>query len=578
MKKSILLMLPFALGLAACSGTSPLSKGNIITPKFMERNFVNLDSFEHVKNEYEIDKVVEIGDYSLGGYVSADHKDWLVMTDSEGKEAVYSQLGNKFVTPFVESFDFLYVDYVDVDLADDIAFLEYATYDDDTGETWTWHVVDELGNEPFTAVSTESGSYVEVTGRTLDVYERSGQEFFVAFLQGYNEYIFEPQFAVYNIDGSVARKGAYSEYVEQVGAAASYGYAETMEDYGHPELAPVYSYTATGGVRISMFNNKESKFVSSFEIPAGAYGFAAGDFYLFQEFNVVEERATEYDFFDGGDKVNVTTYKINYTNGNKETLDTKIVFGMAESLRDEKGLFKYALAEEARVIRDDKTLENTRFAFMLDENLNVVADVTGINFFDLVRIDNDHYFDEITYIMYNGSLEEIAFLPNYEEIESNGVVFSTPEGYYGLYSFDGKVVLQAKFNYLFEIENGIYYCGDDKGEYFYKVENDAATLVKGYDFETYTFAGYYDPFYTCVVYAYETEEGPEYKYFNMVTCQEFEQYEPAEGDTIVGSLGYAYAMGETMVSVSYLLKHADDSLFLVQYTLKATWAYPEIAE
>jgi hypothetical protein len=585
MKKSILLMLPFALGLAACSGTSPLSKGNIITPKFMERNFVNTRAPEFVKNEYEVDKKVEIGAYNFEGYVTyAKHADWLVFSDAEGKEAVYSQILNKFVTPFYDGgFGFMYIDLVDAELGgEDIAFLEYAFDDDETGETWTNYVVDELGNEPFTAVSSPSTEYIEVTGRALEDYERSGQEVFVAFLTGYDATLFEPQFAVYNIDGSISRKGTYSEWIEQSGAAASYGYAQTnLADFGHPELALVQSHALGGGVRFSVYNNQESKFVSSFEVPTGASFFPVGDFFLAQEFNALEERATDYDFYDvdTATKYNVTTYKYNYTNGNKETLDTKILFGHPDQLYDEKGVYKYALAEEARVIRDDKTLENTEFAFVLDESLNVVADVTGINFFDLERIDNDHYFDPITNIMYNGSLEEIAYLPNVEEIESNAIVFSTPEGFYGLYSFDGKVLLQAKYTFLFEIEAGMYYCGDEyKAEYFVKVENGAASVVKEFDLDTYTWAGYYDPFYTCVAYAYETEEGTEYVYYNMVTGQEFEAFELADDDTPLYNMGYSYMMGQTRVAYGYLCEHADGSLFLVQYTLAATYAFPTIAE
>ena len=129
-------MLPFALGLAACSGGSPLNKGDIITPKFMERNFRDAMTPEYDEVNVELDKIVEVGEYTLSGYVSSSHKDWLAFEDAEGKTAIFSQSLGKFITDF-DNYDMIYVDYVDIGLADDIAFLELSKYDDESGETWT---------------------------------------------------------------------------------------------------------------------------------------------------------------------------------------------------------------------------------------------------------------------------------------------------------------------------------------------------------------------------------------------------------------------------------------------------------
>ena len=583
MKKSILLMLPFALGLAACSGGSPLDKGNIITPKFMERNFRKADQPELVGTEYEVEKVIEIGDYSFGGYIDSSYKNAVVFEDADGKVGIFSQSLGKFVTPFVE-LEEAYVDVVDVGTGVNVGFVEYSTFDDESEETWTWTVVDELGNQPFTPVSIEAGSYMEVGGRLLSATEKTGQEFFIAFMESYGGgYSFEPQFAVYNLDGSISRKGAYSEYVEKEGEPASIGYTDTMEAYGHPELARVQT-TTTNGTRYSFYNTNEKKFVSSFEILKSAKKFTAGDFYVFQEVNEVEERATEYNYYAGGKKYNVTTTKINYTNGNKETLDSKVLFVNAVNpveVVDEKGVVKYAYYENVQVIRDDRTLENQKYGFMLDEGLNVAADITGIKWASLERIDNDHYFDATTDIMYDGKLNEVAYLPQANSVDKNGAIFTSREGVYGMYSLDGKVILPAKYAGIVATgyEN-IYLAAGEKDLSFVKVENGAASVIKSFSYEQYEAAGWYDPFRTKFVFSDISLETPENVFFNVADGQEFTPFEPAEGETVLGNMGAnIYVLGGlTRVYQTLLVQKADGSLYGVRYMSSMTAEFPTFAE
>lgn len=582
MKKSILLMLPFALGLAACSGGSPLDKGNIITPKFMERNFRKAGQPELVGTEYEVEKVIEIGDYSIGGYIDSSYKNAVIFQDADGKSGIFSQSLGKFVTPFVE-LEEAYVDVVDVNTGADVGFVEYSTFDDESEETWTWTVVDELGNQPFTPISLDAGTYIGVYGRALEANERTGQEFFVAFMESYGGYSFEPQFAVYNLDGSISRKGAYSEYAEKEGDPASIGYTDTMEAYGHPELARVQTSTANG-IRYSFYNTTEKKFVSSFEILKNAKRFAAGDFYVFQEINEVEERATEYDYYAGGKKYNVTTTKINYTNGNKETLDSKVLFVNAVNpveVVDEKGVVKYAYYENVQVIRDDRTLENQRYGFMLDESLNVAADITGIKWASLQRIDNDHYFDATTDIMYDGKLNEVAYLPQSLDVDKNGAVFMTKEDLYGMYSLDGKVILPAKYAAIgvTGYEN-IYYAVGAKDISFVKVENGAASVIKSFSFEQYEIAGWFDQFHTIFVFEDISLETPENVFFKVADGQEYEPFAAAEGETVLGHMGQNIPVlgGLTRVYQTLLVQKADGSLYGVRSMASLKAEFPTFAE
>lgn len=455
MKKSILLMLPFAMGLAACSGGSPLDKGNIINEAFMERNFG--DYVDVTKEKKVLEKVsIDLGE---GFDIVTRVESWFITSDGAGKFGAYNAITNKYevapgeytlVGSATQPFSVLYAGF------SSMFFLTYVT---EEGEVATRHVVDPSGVEVF-AMETDLDYEVAYGKKGVSLYnsyfsdyEREGNEYEVIFAYSYFS-LEEGQFAVYNLDGSISRKGKLSEYAAAVGSVYWGMEYESMAEYGHPEISMAVTESSTGAERYAFYNSKEGKFICSVEMPAVEASFIAGDYFVGQYRTLVEERATTYDYFDGTDKYNVHTVRFNYTNGAKEELESKVIFADAvyptETYVDEKGVSKYAYFNDVRVIGSDKALEPTHYGFILDEKAEVAADVTGIEFDSLEKYGDQYFLVEdlgdygYALHVYDGKLNEVAYIPY---VDASGHVFQDDTGY-GLVGYDGKVLLQATASYI----------------------------------------------------------------------------------------------------------------------------------
>lgn len=435
-------MLPFAMGLAACSGGSPLDKGNIITEAFMERNFADEIDFEY--EEKVLEKVsVDFGE-GMSYYGKA--ASWVLTTDGATKLGAYSILDNKY---HVEPGEHLISVQYALD-ADDEPCIPYLVYDTEEEEKVTRHYVDESGTEVFTmkadldAEAHYGEPSVSLYFRYLEETEREGSEYYVVY--AFSNFALEEHcFATYTLEGSVSRKGRVSEFVPAVGSY--YGYINSMAKYGHPELYLVESQTTGSGKRYAFFSSKEGKYVSSFEIPVNGRVFVSGDYYVVQYKTEVEERATSYDFYQSKNKYDLHTFRINYTNGAKEEIESKFNFADAtnvKSYKDEKGVVRYTYFEKVKLINSDKSLDPENYGFLLDEKAEIAADVSGIKF-DKLSKEGNYYVavsevstDVYTLRVYDGKLNEVAYFPN---VDATGHIFQGEIGF-GLVGHDGKVLLQ----------------------------------------------------------------------------------------------------------------------------------------
>ena len=181
--------------------------------------------------------------------------------------------------------------------------------------------------------------------------------------------------------------------------------------------------------------------------------YVAGDYFVYQEINEVEERATDYDLYVGGTKYNVNTYRINYTNGAREDFDTRNLVvrhheeaGM-RSLFDDKGVRRYEYFEDVQYIKDDKTLEPRRYGLVLNDKMETVADVSGVSLSTILKVADGKYVDYMNGIIYNNNLEEISNVD---------VIIHGEYGSYGLVNFDGKVVLAPTAQQIDDLDNGYF--------------------------------------------------------------------------------------------------------------------------
>ena len=478
MKKAILFTLPLAMLVAACGGGNEgINKGNIFTAEFMEANkTVMLSQDPYVANyEIGVDEKVSLGsnvtvtnDGSNPGLVD--------ITNSDSKTAKFSLVAGKIIAPFgYGSFS----PEIHSVASHDFKVYKFTTT---SGTTTTYYMIDEYGNELYRGDKAAPAPIL----RTLTKEERkSSQEFvrvIIASDAGTNEFI-------YNVDGSLSRSGAFAPDHAQ-GETLGYLVQNSMKDYGHEDV--VYTHAQHNNADRYYFRDiKANKSITSIEVPNGSVRFFAGDYLIYQYSVELEERATSYSFFyvDGGGqhKKNLETYRVNYMTGAKERLERNFLFGNQTDYFSSDKVKRFELVD-AQLIREDRSLEPDSREYFVNDNCEMIADVSGVNFRSLI-VSNGKYISN-TGVVYNEKLEEVNYIPGLSTaIDPDCHVF-IENGFYGICDYDAKVLEAAKNTAAARLLKGVYTLRDSISYRTVKLEgNSVLSVVGSFNYETYTEGG-----------------------------------------------------------------------------------------
>ena len=482
-------MLPVALTLAACSG-SKLSKGSVFGEAFMKNNF-EPEFSESVEEKAYQKFELALGEGNTVVGLHDSHEELLKVQNAEGKIAFYHLGLNKYVTPFNDDENLSVVPApIDGTANSSIKFFVSKTV---VEEKTRCSVVDERGE----VVLEGEGSGVVADAKFLDKFERADKEVVeVKLVLGAK--IENTRYLYYNIDHSLKESLTYSEYLERKGGYADGGVS--LAAYGHKDLREINTPATTSNRKV-IYSTKEHKAVASFLVPknGAAASFRVGDFYVCQEIRTVEDRATDYDFFypmgntQNDKKYKVETYRINYTNGSREELSTKYVFGLSainenNQYFNDKGVYAYQSITNVRLIKDDKTLDPVVYDLFFNDKAEVVADVTGIAD-DLVNIKNfDGKYVAESGKVYDAQMGELAYINGLQANDDKNRRIFQDGAYEGLANHDGKIVLPAAALDIKATAAETYRADYDKEVAVLKYNEDGSvSTLNTIDKETFTY-------------------------------------------------------------------------------------------
>ena len=511
MKKHILVLLPFALTITGCSGG--LKKGSIFNEKFMKRNTLpEIIS----KQTFEAEKDVSL-DIEAGASVDSVDEDLVGLT-KDGNTAWYNLSTNKMVVPFGK-YDNIGYGYTDSSNMDGRFFYTEKEVD---GKN-ILDVYDEFANHLYSGEKDPLG-VIEFDDRVLE-YHKEDERFHV------NIYVNQHTVAhaIYNVDLTLKEVISPEDYAK----AHPYSDGFTGELYGHPELELTGS-SINGETRYVFFNTKKGKTVSSFTVPDIATSLIlCGDYFIYQIEKRVDERATKFDFFDGTNKFILETYRAKITNGKVSKIKTNFVLskctGTVKTLFNEKGVYKYIYAPQARQIDKNKLLSNEKRNVILDAKLNVVANLEGINFTGLEQYGDYYRIDKT---VYDSKMKEVGQLHNMYGGYPHAIKINNQ---YGLVDHVGKVLVEPNYDSLTKVARSeeVYLLKKGNEWSYYRItDDDKAELITkisldDYDNPTSTGASAYD---------YIVRKSDSKKFlFNKLTGQLTDAFELQTGDTPISN-------------------------------------------
>ena len=573
MKKSLLFMLPCALALASCSG-SKLDKGSIFNETFMKKNFTPEYSLSTVKND-----ILNVSNISFDfDTATADSQaSWLVHVVKDGKAGLFNASNNSM---FVAPAEGQTIEVVGVNVTMAMTyFVVVKTTNTETLKNYV-KVIDELGNVLYDG----EGQGAVISGSMINKDQRVDKEVVRFKVSPYGASTpIDAVFAYYGIDGALLKRGSAKDYTP--GAGEVFIEESNLKAYGHPELSlirsavqtSVYDYETDNyvykvvGTRYTVHNNEKHEYVTSFVIPTNAVKISVGTYIVCQEKNLLEERATDFDLFLDGNKYDIETYRINLLDGKKDNIDSRFYFadtslGNAKSLYNDKGIYEYYYMPDLRMIKDNKVLEPEYYGYIFNEKLEVLADITGINFANLKQY-GDRYLDRANGVVYDAHLHEVGAV----QANSTNIITDTKYGTKGLVGLDGKILLPATASSITEFDSnrGIYYVSGSTSS-LVQVDNENNSIKTLADLTKYKYDGYS---YSNGTKILSDEDGNKYV-LDIYTGEIIDDFKPAETDTVVFDVKSTISYGLASV-YNKIYRRSDGSHYSVKTTTEYTYAINE---
>ena len=566
-------MLPCALVLASCSG-SKLDKGSIFNETFMKKNFTPEYSLSTVKND-----ILNVSNISFDfDSVTADPQaSWLVHVVKDGKAGLFNASNNSM---FVAPAEGQTIEVVGVNVTMAMTyFVVVKTTNTETLKNYV-KVIDELGNVLYDG----EGQGAVISGSMINKDQRIDKEVVRFKVSPYGASTpVDAVFAYYGVDGALLKRGSAKDYTP--GAGEVFIEETNLKSYGHPELSlirsavqtSVYDYETDNyvnkvvGTRYTVHNNEKHEYVTSFVIPTNAVKISVGTYLVCQEKNLLEERATDYDLFLDGNKYDIETYRINLLDGKKDYIDSRFYFAdtyieNTKPLYNEKGIYEYYFMPDLRMIKDNKVLEPEYYGYIFNEKLEVLADVTGINFANLKQY-GDRYLDRTNGVVYDAHLHEVGAV----QANSTNIITDTKYGTKGLVGLDGKILLPATASSITELDSnrGIYYVSGSTSS-LVQVDNENNSIKTLADLTKYKYDGYS---YSNGTKILSDEDGNKYV-LDIYTGEIIDDFKPAETDTVVFDVKSTISYGLTSV-YNKIYRRSDGSHYSVKTTTEYTYAINE---
>jgi hypothetical protein len=507
-KRSLLMLLPFALIITGCSGN--LKKGSIFNEKFMKRNFgVEVEE----THQYVAPEKFELSLNEDGQTANLTAVGDLIEVAKDGVLGYYSLTTNSYVLPLSLGIT-SGRGYVNISASGYSMRLIYGTKTVEDQDTL--YVFDDLGNKLYEGPKGAFGYNMA----KIPSYDVKGNERFLVEIRIDNAI---QAVAYYNVDGSLKEVLSREEYFNKYPYQQ---YGNSLAGYGHPELY-MKSSLSNGEYRYSIYNSKRGKYVASFSVPeagieSGVYG--VGNYLYYQILEQLPERAKKYDFSDGNVKYNFTTYRVDYRNGKTKTINTKMVFADcgAIGLVNNKGISQFLLFNQVRTIEKDKVLSSVQRDVIVKQNLKEVADVTSVRLSTLTPYGKEYYVNDKG-IVFDGKLREVGYI---RDVNNGRYHIVRIDARYGLVNHKGEYVVEPIYKSITTSAEKDYYCLEsvDSWKFVKMNEKEEIETLKELSKLDYTKGAAFTKYHLFT----KTSDSSKY-YVDAITGQEVEKQEAPEG-------------------------------------------------
>ncbi|MDO5330247.1 MAG: hypothetical protein Q4F15_02285 [Bacillota bacterium] len=262
---------------------------------------------------------------------------------------------------------------------------------------------------------------------------------------------------------------------------SSYEAGDTYFDRGYTDLSDYgmaegyYLYQPSSNYYVVM---KSGVLVCSFTLPETAAMAIYDGKILYQYSTILPDDSATYDYFtsaydeeSGGyvtTKYDLSTFSLDLISGEPVDIIVNYVMTSLSPFKDENGIYNYGVAE-ANAIESNLSLSKSDETYILSSTGSIFYNATSKSVNDIIKLDDDHYYDTAQKILYDADLNVISFLTGVSNVSvdrSGELIIGSINGFYGAMDYNLKVVIPFEYEtsftrcengYTMASKNGVYY-------------------------------------------------------------------------------------------------------------------------
>ena len=456
MKKglSLLVCLFFVFGLSACG------RGLKMSPEVIDAN-INDVSFSTPATITEIldhdaieNYTIENAAYRITGF--------LVVSNPSGHLGIYSLIYGEMLVDFdseIAYFDYRSVSYTGL-------YIE-VHYTDNTTMVVDLNGITVLERDQYDSMAFSVTRYTH--------YDRDGNLFYT--------YVERREYVV--TEGTVHQVHRYlinTESFERTPYDATDTEYQAGDFFDEGELPRIdltpyglkNHYLVVRQLTATVYNANNDKRVSAFMIPNNAYReIIFGGVYMYQTRQLVGDPELPYTYTANNNQYLLRTYTIDLKTGKHEQIDFPYLITSASTFADEDGIYTYARAR-LYPIKEKHLDETYLYDVVLDDEGDIVLDITSYNIGNKVRLNSETILDSSAREFYDNEMNFIFALPtpSVSYIYHEDLLIYQHDGLYGLLDYRGTILVPFEFSNI----DSSFYGGETVGH-----KQDGSVYIIGKD-------------------------------------------------------------------------------------------------
>lgn len=230
---------------------------------------------------------------------------------------------------------------------------------------------------------------------------------------------------------------------------------------------------------IYIYEEKNNKFVNHINITNGDFvGALDGKMFIQSIYSVSEFKESKYTYTDiDGVQFYLITEVVDILSGKKQEIKVDYLIDELYPIMDKKGNYKFGFATIYDI--KDKYLSEIYRNVIIDSSGKIIHDFGAIELGNLVKLNNQYYYDYDSEFLFDKNLRPTLYLRNVQGFDlEKEFIFLRQDGNYGIINYQGDIILPFEYKSLQSrvIDNKVFIVDYNNDNIIYDLNGNRVVL------------------------------------------------------------------------------------------------------